>query len=69
MCAYDIKFDKDAFFNPIKPVKIHVHEAIKEENWHIPIIRTQEPIHKDSNNNIFEILDQRRFSKIKALRS
>ena len=45
ICTRDVEFDEDSFFDPTKPVKIHIHEAIEEEDWHIPTIKTQQPIH------------------------
>ena len=67
--THDVKFDEDAFFDPTKPVKIHIRKAIEEENWRVPTIRTREPIHEDSDDDIFEILDQRRSSEVEASRS
>jgi hypothetical protein len=33
--TYNIKFDKDTFFNPIKPVKIYIYKAIKEKDSYL----------------------------------
>jgi hypothetical protein len=56
--ARDVEFDEDAFFDPTKLVKIRVREAIEEEDWRLSEIETRQPIHEDSDDDIFEILDQ-----------
>jgi fructose-specific phosphotransferase system component IIB len=38
--AYNIKFNKNTFFNPIKPVKIRVRKAIKEKDSYPIKIKT-----------------------------
>jgi hypothetical protein len=58
--ARDVKFDEDTFFDPTKPVKICVREAIEEEDNGMPKIETREPIHEDSDNDIFEQIDKSR---------
>jgi hypothetical protein len=64
--ARDVDFDEDAFFDPTKPVKIRVREAIEEEDWRVSTIKTRTPIHEDSDDDIFEIMDQNRSSESEA---
>jgi hypothetical protein len=56
--ARDVEFDEDTFFDPTKPVKIRVQEVIEEENNSMPTIKTREPIHEDSDDDIFEQMDK-----------
>jgi transposase InsO family protein len=67
--ARDVEFDEDVFFDPTKPVKIRVREAIEEEDYRVPTIETRAPIHEDSDDDIFEQMDKNRSSESEASRS
>uniref|UniRef100_A0A093UNR6 Retrovirus-related Pol polyprotein from transposon TNT 1-94 n=2 Tax=Talaromyces marneffei PM1 TaxID=1077442 RepID=A0A093UNR6_TALMA len=67
--ARDVEFDEDAFFDPTKPVKIRVREAIEEDDYRVETITTRPPIEEDSDDDIFQQMDENRSCEHKALKS
>ncbi|KAL3704338.1 hypothetical protein TMatcc_010029 [Talaromyces marneffei ATCC 18224] len=58
--ARDVEFDEDAFFDPTKPVKIRIRKAIEEEDYRVDTITTRAPVSEDSDDDIFQKMEENR---------